>query len=164
MATLTVRVPREISWSTAHRLRLRVGSEGASSLSASTPAGGMVVAEVRPWQDLQPAGLGLGALGSESLGFPSEGPGLGEGELGYGALGLDEQPRVALSADLRPVDRLARLPVGVDVVDGAGNVSAVVEQLVELSDVPAGVRDAQISAGASAGMARVTWTRSSNVV
>lgn len=164
MASLSVRVPRDINWTPAHRVRLRVGSENAASLAASTPAGGTLLTEARPWQEIAPAGWLIDPLGAAPLGYPAEGLGLGQGDLFYGALGLSEAPRVLLQATVRPVDKLCRLPVGVDVIDEAGNVSAVVEQLIELSDLPRGVRRVTIEPGPSAGQAIVRWTRSADVV
>ncbi|MEO0966691.1 MAG: hypothetical protein AAFY08_16485, partial [Planctomycetota bacterium] len=67
-------------------------------------------------------------------------------------------------------DPCARLPVGVALVDAAGNVSPLAETVAQLADPPAGVNDLAVSAaddgppdGAIAGAADLAWSPSPDV-
>ena len=53
MARLTARIPIEPNWVERDKLLLKVGSENAANLAASTPAGGTTVAQAsaRPGEE-----------------------------------------------------------------------------------------------------------------
>ena len=91
------------------------------------------------------------------------GYGLGEGELGYGSLGVNDVPRALIQASYNATDVADQLPVGVKVRDRAGNVSAVLETLAQLADVPKGARGLAITSTGNPGEARVSWTASPDV-
>lgn len=156
-------VQRDPDWQPSDRLRLKLGSENAASLAASTPAGGTVVEEVEAWPPQLKGGLGSGPLGVDPLGSSSVGYGLGVGELGYGALGDNTAPRVLLDDEYFPTDVTGVLPVGVTVTDEAGNESAVMETVIGINDPPKGARDLAVAGTGTPGEAALTWTESPNV-
>lgn len=152
MANLSARVLSDKDWAADDALRLLVGTEDAADLAGSTPSGGTAVQE-------QPAWPGDGATRSASGG----GYGWGEGEWGMGWFGVNEHPRALLEHSYSPADKCSVLPIGVVSVDVSGNVSPVVETLVQLRDIPVGARDLEIEATENTNEARLTWTESTDV-
>ncbi len=146
MADLQIKIPRNPSWPVDTQLELRLGTEDASSLAASTPAGGVVVLTIPAW------GPG-GVLKQEEIG-------LGGGELGEGGLGGPEYPRAVLRYTYLPSKASCRLPIGISAVDEAGNRSGVLEAVLEINDPPQGARRLVAAPGASPGQVGLTWQRS----
>lgn len=164
MATIRIKLITLLSWQPGDVLRLYAGSENAASLAASTPAGGVLVAEVEPWPaGVARGGLGTGALGGAPLGYSSEGFGLGVGELGFGALGVNDVPRTTLEYEHLADDVCATLPVGVCIADAAGNESTKAEAVLQLSDPPQGARNLRVGSTGNIGEALLTWTPSKHV-
>lgn len=163
MAELSAKVNRDLDWTEQDKLRLRIGSENAASLAASTPAGGTVVDEQQAWEGGMRGGFGADPFGQAPFGFSQVGYGFGEGEFGCGAFGINDAPRVQLSHRYRPDDVCAVLPIGVDVVDEYQNASSIVETRVGLNDSPDGIRDLAIAATATPLEARLSWTQSPHV-
>jgi len=160
---ISARVHRDLDWLPTDQLRLKVGSEGAASLSASSPAGGTVVQEVDAWPRQLRGGLGDGPLGEEPLGYSTVGYGLGVGGLGYGALGVNDAPRVELEHEHLPTDVTAVLPIGVTVIDEAGNESSVLETVVAINDPPKGARGLGAAGTGTPGEVALSWTESPDV-
>lgn len=151
--TIKAKVMRDVDWGLGVTLRLMIGSENAAGLASSTPAGGTQVAEIPAWPELAM----LGGLGADGVGEPPLGDsllpfGLGEGELGYGALGVNDAARAVLEHRYQPADPCSTLPVGVVAVDVYGNESLVQETTVTLTEPPAGIRGLAIAAADGLGM------------
>ncbi len=145
MARITVRVPVRSTWSITDRLRLYLGTENAASLAASTPAGGTLAAEVPARGD-----------GAAVYGW-------GEGEWGEGGWGGSAFPRAVLVADYLSTDKCAQLPLGVRVIDAAGNESDVYEGAAQLADPPIGARDLTVEPTDDPLEALLSWTASPDV-
>jgi hypothetical protein len=164
MARITLKTPRKIEWLAADTIDLMIGSEGAADLASSSPAGGTAVASVAAWDNAeQRGGLGFDPLGEAPLGYTSFGFGLGEGELGYGALGLNDAPRVVIEADYYPADKCAALPVGLVIRDTQGNRSDAVETIAQLADPPRGIRNLVASATANPNEVQLAFTESPDI-
>lgn len=81
---------------------------------------------------------------------------------------IGDRSSVTFEHRLTPDDPCAALPVGVALVDAAGNASLATEQIVTLADPPAGVNDLAVAiaddgGGAIAGAADLAWTASPDV-
>jgi hypothetical protein len=165
MALIRVKVQRLSTWSPTDRLRLYVGTEGAASLAASTPAGGTLVSDVPAFD--APGGAEKGGLGFEALdeAIDVEGsPAIDDGELDYEELDVMALPRKTLEYRYLPTNRSATLPIGVKRADSSGNESAVVETVIQLADKPRPTRNVVAHATVNAGEVRLTWTQSPDVV
>ena len=89
--------------------------------------------------------------------------GFGTGELGFESLGENEVPRAVLNFAINADDKCSFVPLGVRVVDQAGNVSAELEQLLWLADPPMGARDLVAAPTANPGEVHLSWTPSPDV-
>lgn len=142
MADLTIRVPVRSNWIESDHVQLFIGTENAADLAASTPAGGTKVND----QSARP--------GNVQGGF-------GQGQFGAGPFGGAHT--VVIKHTYRSTDKCASLPIGVKVVDQAGNVSAVYETVKMLADPPRGARGLAIAATANTNEAKLSWTASPDI-
>ena len=62
-----------------------------------------------------------------------------------------------------PTDKCATLPLGVSIVDAAGNRTTGPEDTVQLADPPIGARSPAVAATANPGEVRLSWTESPDV-
>jgi hypothetical protein len=173
MATLRVKVGRKTTWLASDRLLLVLGSEGAADLAGSTPAGGTVVQTVEPWPNngQTKGGWGAGRWGSWVAEPRRHGWGLGpltwrfgQGEWSQGAWGGSMPPRLVIEHVYRPAGACTTLPLGVKLRDVAGNVSDVLETVVEISDPPKGARDLRAVATVNDLEIRLTFTQSPHLI
>lgn len=67
---------------------------------------------------------------------------------------------ISMTFDYSPADLCAALPVGVSVVDAAGNESTKTEILLQLNDPPTPPGRPDVAATANPGEAQLTWTAS----
>jgi hypothetical protein len=165
-------LPVQASWDTTAQVRLLVGSENVGTLAASTPSGGSLITQVPAWPGggADRGGFGSGGFGAEPFGldgFASQHP-FGSGPFGVNPFGCNEIPPLAIPFQLFPADKCASVPIGIRVVDAAGNVSAVIEQLLWLADPPVGAHDLAVapiivSSSPVPGEVRLTWTLSPDV-
>jgi len=163
MADINVKVPIDLDWLPTDLLELFVGDENVADLAASDPAGGERVSDRPPWEGSLRGGLGMDPLGTVELGFTATGHGLGDGELGYGALGVNDMPRAVLEHAYDPTDICGVLALGVKVADEHDNRSSVSETLVGLSDRPKGARGLTLASTGNTHEARLSWTQSPGV-
>ena len=130
LVTPTPPVAPATPWRAGDVVRLRLGSEEAPSLAASTPPGGRVAASAS-------------------------------------AAGPDGQAvSPTLSAIHAAQDKSAVLPLGVEVVDAAGNASDPYEGFVQLADPPAPAGRPTVAATANPptpGEALITFSPSPDV-
>ena len=169
MAVITATIPRDLDWLPDDTLELYVGTENAADLASSTPAGGTLVAEISPW----PGGVGKGGLGAPGLALgefilgnnPGDGRMLGEpgSVLGYGQLSIAMPAPAVIEYEYHATDKCATLPVGVSIVDAAGNRTTGPEDVVQLEDPPIGARSPAVAATANPGEVRLSWTASPDV-
>lgn len=140
--------PLPVTITTTDTLRLYIGTENATNLAASTPAGGTLVlaqaalvngqAETYNW--------GLGAWGAPGSSWGS----------GF-------TPASEITYQYKPIDKSCTLPVGVKIADAAGNESSVIETVIQIADIPQGVRNLAVQATLNSNEALLTWTASPDV-
>ncbi len=173
MAKLTLTIPIDPDWSADDLLQLLIGTENAADLAASTPSGGTVEREVAVFANpAMRGGWGFGSWGGPDDdgidgnhftwgGVPPHA--WGDASWGSGAWWQGFYPDIVIEHDYDPTDKCATLPVGVRTRDQAGNVSAAVEQVVQIEDPPIGARNLAVVTTGSKNEARLTWTESPDV-
>lgn len=185
MAEFTVTIPTFRGWPLDAVAELLIGDEGAANLAQSAgryvgPAWGSGEWGAGAWggrtkvvssQRVFPNGVNdIGGWGSGQWGAPGYSWGAsGGGDWGWGdgvwgqfAWGAVPTPVVIFNHTYLPGASgiEAQLPVGVQIRDGAGNVSDLIETLAQLADAPRGVRNLQASPGTNPGEVDLTWTQS----
>jgi len=161
---ITLRVQPDESWGPDSVLELWIGTEGAASLAASTPAGGTKVSERRVWPDRDEcSGWGRGQLGLGALGTFTHAYGLGHGELGRFPFGGPCAPPRVLNYKYNATNPCANLPVGAKIVGANGVSSAVYEELIELSQRPRAISALTVAKSYIPYYAKLTWSASPDV-